>query len=411
MSINAASEAVAADVRVTGELIFPGDGSIAVSVTVNDVRERSRLLRVMDDVRSGDLHEFIGRSLSPAIAGVLERRHEKLTSGTPSVKHAVSAEAFECFAKAVYHRQKQTREGFERAVEWFQHAIDADPVYATAYAGLAHAFCSLATFQSIQAATAYVRARKAAERALLIDPDLAEAHAAVGRCMLYFEWDLHGADAAFKRALAIDPDCEQSRFSYLLGLIALGRCDDAITEARKAVEANPVHVDAKIRLGKTLYAGRCYGEAIRVLSQALEYEPDHPVTLTFLGCAQVEYGNQAAGRDLLQKAANDRQRDPAILAPLAHACTRCEDRHAAEQIFDQLVEMRKTTYVSSISLAWVCAALGRTDAAFYWIDKAIEERSPELLGMNAEPMFDSIRDDPRFVAMLARVGLPRVLSS
>jgi serine/threonine-protein kinase len=304
---------------------------------------------------------------------------------------------------------KKTPQDLMQALTHYERAIEIDPEFALAYAELASTFWLLGgTFaDEFPPAEAMARAKTAANRALEIDPNLTEGHAALGFILTQYEWDWSGAERAFKRALELNPGNEYARLRFAFLLSGLGRHDEALAEMRRAQESNPLNLDVNGVYGLLLhYAGR-NDQAIEQLQTTLAFDPDHPVIHRFLGFwyvdnkmydeAIVEF--QAAAR----LAGNNSLSELAFLgAGYAAAGKRAE----AMDVLQDLEERSTRQHVPAHTRAFIYTALGEIDRAVAWWERAFEEHSPYLMYMQVHPGFDPIRSDPRFQDLLRRMNFP-----
>ena len=334
------------------------------------------------------------------LLGLLRSRSERRD---PPVRHRVTLEAHDSYSKALYHWRRHTEEAWRTAAAWFRKSVSVDGTFAPAFAGLAHVTYSLSLLKGIVSIGDYLTVRKATERALQLDPDLAEAHAIDARVKSTPEWNFADAEVAFRRALALNPSSSQVNSWYAIHLAAIGRADEAFDSAETAIRYDPVSISGQVRLAVTLYVLRRYNNVIETLRDVLDYEPDHKTAIFILGNAYVCAGEQSRGLELLQIAAAEG--DVVIESELACALARCGRFDAGQALHDRLLEKRQTGSVPAVCVAKSAANLGRTDEAFQWLKLAVDERCVELVGLNVEQNFDCVRTDPRFQEIVQNVGL------
>ena len=335
------------------------------------------------------------------LRGLLRGRSEQRDS---PIAHRANVEAHESYSKGLYHWRRHTEEGWHTAAEWFRKSIAADPAYARAFAGLAHVTYSLALLKGVVSIGDYLTVKKATERALELDSDLADAHAIDARLKSTPEWRFSDAEVSFRRALALNPSSSQVNSWYAIHLAAIGRRDEAYDRAETAIHYDPVSVSGQVRLAVTLYVLRRYEEVIEILADVLDYERDHKTAVFILGNAYVCAGELNRGLELLRNAAADG--DVVIESEVACALARSGYADEGQRLHESLLEKRHKRSVPAVCLAKSAANLGRTDEAFEWLRLAIDERCVELVGLNMEQNFDCIRGDSRFSDMVREVGLP-----
>jgi tetratricopeptide (TPR) repeat protein len=187
--------------------------------------------------------------------------------------------------KGRFYWAKRTPENTKKALDFYQQAIEKDPNYALAYAGVADCYAHLGftPYGTMRPSEAYPRAKAAAQKALSLDASLGEAYASLGLCAFFYDWDWVASERAFRKCVELAPDSLGSRLWYPLLLAGIGRAEDAIQEAKRAVEIDPLSVNAATALGQVLYLTRRYDEAGSVLRRALEIDPNYPTALFFLG--------------------------------------------------------------------------------------------------------------------------------
>jgi tetratricopeptide (TPR) repeat protein len=306
-----------------------------------------------------------------------------------------------------YHLNRLTDDGFLKGRDYFQKAIDKDPNYAAAYAGLADAYNRLSGFNAISPKDGYPKATAASLKALEIDDNLAEAHTSLGTVKFFYGWDWSGAEREFRRAIEINPGYSDAHQMYAYYLSAMGRADEALGEMKRARELDPISLEKLAGIGEMLYYQRRYDEAIEQYQKTLEMDPNSGFAHWAIGNAYVHKGmfDQAVAE--YQKAiplSGDSPDEPAMLG---YAYALSGKSREARQIIDELQKRSQRSYISPTTIAVIHGGLGENDRAFEWLDKAYEGQDSLLILLKVEPMFDSIRNDPRFTELLRRVNLPQ----
>jgi TolB-like protein/DNA-binding winged helix-turn-helix (wHTH) protein/Tfp pilus assembly protein PilF len=298
---------------------------------------------------------------------------------------------------------KQNPEAMKKAAEYFQAAIDDDPDYARAYAGLADSYNLMANFQVMFTAQAYPRARAAAMKALELDPDLAQAHLALARVKHHFEWDWAGAEVEYKRTIELNPNYSVAHYAYAWFLTDVGRFDDAMRELHRAQELDPGSIIVATNLGRTLYHARRYDEAIVELQRAVAMDPSRRFSHTFLRMAY-------EGKGMCPEALNEVRTIQTLIGGADDAgsirvyamCGRADDAHRALAVPNP----RTQPVEDWVWTASAYAALGEKDRAFQWMEKGFEHRDFFLTELRTNPYFDPLRSDPRFQKLLDRMKFP-----
>ena len=316
--------------------------------------------------------------------------------------------AYDAYLRGRHFWNKRTREDLVRAADYFRAAIDRDPTYARAYAGLADAYALLGTvgYDALPPGDAMPRAAAAARRALDLDDGIAQAHASLGYVKLSYEWDWAGAEAQFTHAIAINPAYATAHHWYGHCLFAMGRMDDATRQMQRAQHLDPLSVPFNLGVGWAFYYQRKYDEAIAHYSRTLEIAPDLPMVLYELGLAYQNSGRYDEALTAFEKASARSGGEAATVMLLGHLYALLGRHLDAERHRNILAEMARRQYVPPLYTAFIYAGEGRTDEAFAWFERACEERSNYMIYLAVEPSLDRIRDDPRYVELLRRVGLP-----
>ncbi len=319
--------------------------------------------------------------------------------------YTANAEAYQNYVKGRYAEFRFTPEGLNAAIEYFHRAIALDPGYALAYAGLADAYTT-ASEGSLSPREALPKAEAAARQAIALDDNLAEAHAALAHALLH-QWKLDDAGREFQRALALNPNNTAFYFTYGEYLTALGRFDDAIAEVNRALKLDPLSTESYMMLAWANYLKHDYDKVIDAGKKALQIEPDFMPARWCLAAAYLSQGKYPEAIASFQKAADVSNNDPMALSGLASAYARSGNSNAALRLVDEMKQRSAKQYVAPLTLAIAYGDLGDKDQAFAWLDKAYDDQSEYLLWLDYDPSFDSLRSDPRFAEMVARVARQR----
>jgi TolB-like protein/Tfp pilus assembly protein PilF/DNA-binding winged helix-turn-helix (wHTH) protein len=317
----------------------------------------------------------------------------------------VNPKAHEAYLKGRYYWATQTNDGMELAIEYFQQALEKDPNYALPYAGLARAYQVAHSRVLLPRNVAITRAKAAAEKALEIDPTLAEAHNSLALIRYEHDWDWSGAERAFKRAIELSPSNVHAYSWYSQYLIFMGRSEESIAVGKRRVELDPLSPAINASLGFTyIFAGR-YDRGIEQCRKALELDPSYAPAHASLGRAYL-------GKEMYEKAIAEFQRAVDLSGgwpknDLAYAYAMAGKRDDARKILHELIEDSKRGVVELSGIARIYAALGETDQAFGWLEKAYDDREHWLVTLKVDPMFDLLRSDPRFQDLVRRMNFPK----
>ncbi len=391
---------------LTGKVIHRGD-TLIIGTELVDVtygwqlwcarynRSLSQIFAVQEEVASE-----IAEKLRLHLTGEEKKRLRR--------RYTENVEAYQAYLRGRHYWNKRTVEAIKKGIEYFTEAVEKDPAYALAYAGLAdsYALLGIAEYGALPPRDAMPKAKAAAIKALAIDKTLTEAQTQVAHVTAFYEWDWPAADLEFKRAVELNPDYPFAHHWYALYLAAMERPMEAIAEERRAQELDPLSLIINKNVGTMYYYARQYDQAIGQYKSVLELDPNFARTHFFLGMAYEQKGMLEEAIAEFQKAVSLSGESSVIVAALARANALAGKRHEAEGIVDLLKDRSVRQYVPSFSIATIFAGLGEKDQAFVWLRKAFEERSSWLLSLKVEPMFDSFRSDPRFQDLLRSIGLP-----
>ena len=374
------------------------------------IRVNVRLVKVSDGRPIwGETFDTLYTSVFDVQDAIAERVAEALVpSLSPAARARLSGRgtenltAYRAYLRGRYFLNRRTEADFRKAIEAFSQALEADPEYALAYAGLADCHSLLGVWGAASPRETFGRAEAPARRAVAREDAPAEAHASIGLVRWVYDWDPSGAEKEFRRAIALNAGYATAHqwLAYLLA--SQGRFDEAVVEIERAQKLDPVSVSIMTDIGDIhLWAGR-HDQAIAHAREALELEPNYAVAHNVLGMALLKQQRTAEAIGELEQAA--RLEDlPRMLSTLGYAYAVAGRRDDALRIRERLEALAKTRYVSPFALAVVDTGLGRTDSAFAQLDQAFSEHSDTMAILRAYPLFESLRGDPRFADLVRRV--------
>ncbi|HEY6002357.1 MAG TPA: tetratricopeptide repeat protein [Anaeromyxobacter sp.] len=289
------------------------------------------------------------------------------------------------------------------AVKRFERAIELDPGFARAWSGLADAYAALGYTSVRSPEETFPRARSAALHAIELDPTLAEAHAVLAYCRLYGDWDWAAAEEGFRTAITLDPSSAAAHHGYSVLLTARGRDDEAAAEIERARALDPLSVAIQTDIGFELYYAGRYNDAVAQLRRVLRTSPAFPLAHLWLGRAEEERQRWDDAIDELARAERALPEWAVAIAALGHAQGAAGRTDEARAALRRLEALSSRRYVTPYGVALVHAALGEDDAAFRWLRRAYDERAHWLVWLSRDPRFSSLRRDPRFADLVARI--------
>jgi serine/threonine protein kinase/Tfp pilus assembly protein PilF len=318
-----------------------------------------------------------------------------------------NSEAYQLYLQGRFYWNKRTAGGVSKAIDYFQQAIQKDPNFALAYSGLADSYFSLArNTAALSPKEAGAKARQAAEKAVEIDPSLAEAHASLGNVLLVFEWDFAGAEREFRRAIDLNPSYPYAHQWYAELLSSTGRYEEAIQQNQKAVELEPGSIH-RLNLGLSyMLAGR-YADAEKEFRKTLDMEPGYAIAHYSHAHLLVRENKFNEAVTEMEFAVHATPESSYYRAYLGYTLAKAERTEEARKILGELIEEAKTKYVSWLGIADIYSGLGEKDHAFAALELAYQQGDTRMdtirMRSGLEP---SWTDDPRFAELLKKVGLP-----
>jgi len=398
---------------VTGRVTQRGDG-LSISAELVDVRNNRQLWGDQFNRKLVDILA-VQDEISTVISGKLQLQLSGEEKQRLAKRYTQNADAYQLYLKGRYYWNKKTADGFNRSLEYFQQAIAVDPNYAPAYAGIATSYTNLANynFALIAPKEAWPKAKAAATKAIEIDETLAAGHAALALVHYQWEWDWPTAEREFQRSLAIDPGSastyEPSPASanhwYSHFLMTMRRTQESFRTGRQAVTLDPLDLANNAHQGWYYLWTREFDRAIEPLKKAIELDPTFPVPQWYLGLAYEQTRNYDDAIAQLRNCVRITDGRPSMVALLGHALAVAGQRDEAHAILDQLNTLSSERYVPSYSVAAIHAALGQTDQAFTWLERAYDEHDSWMDYLGLDPRLDGLRSDPRFADLLRRMKL------
>ena len=378
-------------VRITAQLINIADESLIWSEQYN--RDLEDVFAIQDEISLA-----IVNMLKVGLLG--EEKTELLK------RHTEDIEAYNLYLQGNWFLGRRTKLELKKALEYFEKAIDRDSNYALAYAGLALTYGMIGDYNYMAPKEVFPMAKEAALTALELDDTLAEAHYALALIKLDHEWDWKGAEQEYKRAIELNSNYAAAHHGYAQYLLCMARFEDALEEIKRARELDPLSLIINRNTGQHFYRARQYDKAIDALQKTIEMDPSFMGSRRYLGLVYLQ-------KSMFKQALEEFQKEKDIIRGFnAHiesligvTYALLGKRKNALQILEKLIAQPKEMNVEPSSMALIYFALGENDQGFERLEKAYEERDPLLKKLKSEPIFDNVRSDPRFKAMLKKLNL------
>jgi DNA-binding winged helix-turn-helix (wHTH) protein/TolB-like protein/Tfp pilus assembly protein PilF len=386
----------------------------STQVSGERLRTTVRLLRVSDgatlwadtfDEQMTDIFA-VQDSISQRVAGALALELTEAQRRLLTRRDTSDSDAYQLYLRGRFFWNKRSRDGFERGASYFRQAVEKDPAYALAYAGLADSHIGLTFYHYASPHAAMPLARAAALKALEIDGSLAEAHASLAHVKANYEWDWVESERLWRKAIELQPEYATAHQWFGIHyLTPMGRLDEALAETRRARDLEPLSAVFNAFVGGTLFFARRYDEAIEECRKTIDLHPDFGVAHWYLGRAYLQKGRLPEALAELQKAVTLSGGSPLMKGSLGVGYALAGDRAAAERTLDELAKLRAGSYASALDLADIQVALGDRERAFQSLGQAADERAFHLIYLKVWPELDPLRSDPRFKALILRLGL------
>lgn len=386
-----------------GRVLQRGD-SLVVGAELVDVQNGWQLWgeqynRKLSDIFAveEEISREISEKLRPRLAGEDRTRLAK--------RYTQNTEAYQDYLKGRYHWNQMSEEGLQKSIEYFAGAIQRDPNYALAHAGLSDSFGLLGFFGLTPPAVAMPKAKECALRAIELDDNLAEAHAALAGVLKVHDWEWAAAEREYKRALELNPSYATAHRMYASYLTAMGRPHEAINEIRLAQELDPLSLVISMEISWNSYMAREYDRAAEEALRTLDLQPQFAPAQHVLGLAHAQKGRFEESMAALEQAREASAGNAALLGALGHVLAKSGRTEEARAILDELTEASRQQFVSSYWPAMIHAGLGETSAALAWLEKGCEQHDVWLVWLGTDPRLDGLRNEPRFTNLLRCVGL------
>jgi TolB-like protein/DNA-binding winged helix-turn-helix (wHTH) protein/Tfp pilus assembly protein PilF len=381
-------------------------GKVRITAQLIQVKDQTHLWAREYDREPGNLLAIQGE-IAQQIANEIQFKiggNERRNSASRAVPSPSESRAHELYLKGRFFCNKRTAQGLRQAIEYFQAAVAKDPAYAPAYAGLAESNALMGGYSGEPPIEFIPKARAAVRRALELDDQLPEAHSALAVIAQNYDWDWSTAEKEYRRAIQLNPNYATGHHWYAECLALQGRFGEAFPEIENARELDPLSLIIATDYGALLYFSRQYDRAIEQFRGVLDMEPNFPRAHMLVWA----YAQKGLFADALADAQARRTRDdsqPWSWAMIAYASGRSGDQAGAKLALERLEQLKQQRTLDSLSFAVAYIGMGDNDKALQWLKKAYRERSSSLTALKVDPIYDPLRNDPRFRELMQGVGL------
>ena len=374
-------------IRVTVRLVRVSDRSFLWAETFDE--QFADIFSLQDSISERVVQALAVRLSAPEKQRILKRDTDNV-------------EAYQLYQKGRYFWNKRTEDGMVKSIGFLEQATKVDPQYATAYAGLADAYISAFNFNLMPPKEVYSKAKYAALKAIEIDNNLAEAHAALAFSMILFDWDLTNSEMEFRKAINLSPNYGPAHQWFAVSLVSTRRFNEAIAEATEAQHVEPLSLFINAGTGWVSFLVRDYDRTIAECTKTLEMEPGFAPARLYRGMAYEQKGMFDKAIADLESASEG---GASFSGALGHAYALAGKKAEARMLLRDLKESSAKHYFPPYQLALIHVGLGEKEEALNLLEKAYEERYPWLLHLAVEPRWDPLRSEPRFKTLISRIGL------
>jgi tetratricopeptide (TPR) repeat protein len=395
-----------ADFLVEGSIRSDDGGGLRITSRLVRLPEQTQVWSASFD-REPTGVVALQRELSEAIAEQIHLRLEPERLGALARRHTANADAYDLYLRGWFVSTQRTPETNRRAIEYFERAIAVDDDYALAWAGIATVLASSPINSDVAPSSVAARVREAASRAVRAAPDLAEAHDVRGTVAFMFDWDWVEAEAAFRRAIALDPGHHVAHRMLGHVLSQVGRQREATPVLQRARELDPLYTMNHAISSQVSFQGRDFEAAVAHARRALVLDPGFWIGHVQLGQAYEQLGRHEAALDAFASAARFSGGNSKALSFRGHLLAATGRTAEAREILTALEDVARQRYVPPYAMALVHAGLGERDAALARLEEAYAVRDVHLVFLPVDPRWDPYRDNPRFRALLQRCGFMR----
>jgi len=378
--------------RITAQLINVADGYHLWSEKYD--RELEDIFAVQDEISLAIVEKLRGKLLKEERSRLVKR-------------YTGNEDAYNLYLKGRYYWNRRHEGGIQKAIELLQDAVEKDPLCAPAHVGIADCYNVSAILGFMDPRVAYAKSKEAVAKALEIDDGLAEAHASLGWIKTFYDWDWAGAETEFLKAFELNPAYANAHYFYSLHLSVVGRHDEALAETTRALELDPIDLVFNSIQAVTLYWGRRYDEATEQAQKTLDMDPNFYLANLYLGLTFAAKGGWQKAVETFSRALAASPGSPLAMGFIGLAFASSGRDKDALEMLDRLEELSKERFVGSFHKAMIHLGLKEDDRMFDCLEGAFAEKESWLTMLKTLPLWDNVRPDPRFIALMRRMGLQK----
>jgi tetratricopeptide (TPR) repeat protein len=392
---------IGVDALLTGKIVRQGD-DLTIQADLIDASDGSQIWgsRYTRKLAAAyELHGAVALDLSNKLG--LKLTADQARRLTKS--YTENTEAYHLYLLGRYFWNKRSEESLNKSIEYFQQAIEKDPNYAVAYAGLADSYAVMAISADLPAHEVFPKAKVAAAKALELDDTLVETHATMLRIKSQYDWDWAGVETEYRRALELNPNYPMTHVYYISYLMAAGRMDEAVLSIKRAQELDPLSLVINAVAARALFFAGRHDEAIAAARKTLELDDKVFLARLILGRSLARKGMYDDAITELEKARSLPGTVSEASSLLAHSYAVAGRKAEAQQVLDEMTQLSKRRYVQPYDFAMVHAGLGDKDRALEWLEKAHADKNHQITLINIVPEQGALRSDPRFERLVAQM--------
>jgi TolB-like protein len=388
---------------VLGGSVRKAENAVRITVRLIDVRSQENLWSREYDRELKDIF-FVQADVAQQVAEAMQVRLLAGEQRQIAKKTTENSETYTLYLQGRYFWNQWRGPAIQKAITYFEQALAKDSAFALGYSGLADSYQVLGYLNVLPPKQVYPQAEAAALKALALDSTLSEAHLSLAKNRLFYDWDLAGAEKGVKRALELKASSADAHAFYGSYLAAIGRFDEAIAARKRAYELDPLSALTVTSLGRAFYYARQYGQAVEWYKKALELDSTNAIAYSSLGESYEQLQRYDAAVEAYLKQKPLLGAPPETITALREAYAASGIRGYWQKEYDFAQEQLQAGSVSPLRMARIFIKLGEKDRLFQWLDRAFDLRSSELVFLKVNPLYDEVRTDARFIALLKKMG-------